>query len=74
MLRATLARQTEFLTQTLISLDGIDAAEERDRRREQIKRVLTIQVYPFSPSPLSLSSLPSASLPLVLSKLVLIIV
>ena len=59
MLRTTLNRQTEFLTQTLISLDSIDAASERDKRREQVKRILTIQVHPFlfSCYPLLYSSL-----------------
>ncbi len=43
-LKTALARHTEYLTQTLLALDGIEDMSERERRREQVKRVLTIQV------------------------------
>lgn len=36
---------TEMLTQTLIKLDAIESPEERAKRKEQIQRVLALQVF-----------------------------
>lgn len=45
--KSVLDLQTELLTQALLKLDMIEGADDRARRREQIKRVHEIQVRRF---------------------------